>query len=66
MKGLTGYAVWALVVGGVLWGYQGVTGVNLLSQVLGAQLAMIVEIIVGVSGVWVGYQLLTGGMKVKN
>jgi len=55
--------VWVLVVGGLLWGYEGATGTNLLMSVLGAQVAMIVEIVVGVIALIVAYLKLTGGKK---
>ncbi len=47
----------------MLWGYEGATGTNLLMSVLGAQVAMIVEIVVGVIALVVAYLKLTGGKK---
>ena len=56
--------VWVLVVGGLLWGYEGFTGTNLLVSVLGMQVANIVELIVGVAAVVVAYlKLTTKGKK---
>ncbi len=56
---------WVLVLSAVLWGYAAVTGTNLLGAVLGAQLEMIVELVVGVVGVYVGYLLFTGKASLK-
>ena len=63
MKEYKPLMVWVLVVGGLLWGYEGATGTNLLMSVLGAQVAMIVEIVVGVIALIVAYLKLTGGKK---
>lgn len=60
MKSLFMVATWLLVVGGLLWGYMGVTHTDLLGNTVGAGLADIVEILVGLSAVWVGYVMLTG------
>lgn len=51
--------MWVLIVGGLLWGYEGVTGTNLLMDMLGAQVASIVEIIVGVAALILAYMKLT-------
>jgi len=51
--------VWILIVGGLLWGYEGVTGTNLLMSVLGISVANIVEIIVGVVALMLAYMKLT-------
>ncbi|HVZ58807.1 MAG TPA: DUF378 domain-containing protein [Patescibacteria group bacterium] len=60
MKSLYMVATWLLVVGGLLWGYEGLTHTDLLMSVLGMGLADIVEVLVGLSAVWVGYNMLTG------
>ncbi len=51
--------VWVLIVGGLLWGYEGVTGTNLLMSVLGASVASVVEIVVGVVALLLAYMKLT-------
>ena len=51
--------VWVLIVGGLLWGYEGVTGTNLLSSVLGSSVANVVEIVVGVVALLLAYIKLT-------
>ena len=51
--------VWVLIVGGLLWGYEGVTGTNLLMSVLGAYVASVVEIVVGVVALLLAYMKLT-------
>ena len=51
--------IWVLIVGGLLWGYEGLMGTNLLVSVLGASVASIVEIIVGVVALVVAYLKLT-------
>jgi uncharacterized membrane protein YuzA (DUF378 family) len=53
------YLVWVLIVGGLLWGYEGLMGTNLLVAVLGMQVASIVEIIVGAVAVVMAYLKLT-------
>lgn len=53
------YLVWVLIVGGLLWGYEGLIGTNLLVAILGASIASIVEIIVGVAALIVAYLKLT-------
>lgn len=50
--------VWVVIVGGLLWGYEGVTGTNLLISVLGASIASIVEIVVGVAALALAYMKL--------
>jgi len=57
------YLVWILIVGGLLWGYEGLLGTNLLVTVLGASVASIVEIIVGVAAVLLAYLKLTAKGK---
>ncbi len=59
MKEYKPVLVWVLIVGGLLWGYEGLMGTNLLMSVLGTQVASIVEIIVGVAAVVVAYLKLT-------
>ena len=51
--------VWVLIVGGLLWGYEGVTGTNLLMSVLGISIANIVEIVIGVAALALAYMKLT-------
>ncbi len=51
--------VWVLIVGGLLWGYEGVTGTNLLMSVLGTSITNIVEIVVGVVALLLAYMKLT-------
>lgn len=58
MKEYKPVMVWVLVVGGLLWGYEGVTGTNLLVSVLGSA-ASVVEVIVGVVALLVAYLKLT-------
>ncbi len=57
--------VWVLILGGLLWGYEGATGTNLLMTYLGAQVAMIVEVVVGLVALVVAYLKLTGKSKGK-
>ena len=59
MKEYKPVLVWILILGGLLWGYEGVTGTNLLMMVLGASVAGIVEIIVGVVALLMAYLKLT-------
>ena len=63
MKEYKPYLVWILIVGGLLWGYEGLLGTNLLVTVLGASVASIVEIIVGVAAVLLAYLKLTAKGK---
>lgn len=65
MREMKPYLVWLLVVGGLLWGYEGLTGMNLLVSVLGLQLANILEIIVGIAALVVAYLKLTTKTKKK-
>jgi len=64
MKSLFTVASWLLVIGGLLWGYAGLTNTDLLASTLGTGMASLVEIVVGLSAVYVGYSMLTG-KKVK-
>lgn len=66
MKNLGSYMVWALVLGGLLWGYEGLTGTDLLEQVLGSQLEMVVDVVLGLAGVVVAYMLAVGKLTVKS
>lgn len=63
MKEYKPVLVWVLIVGGLLWGYQGVTGTNLLTSVLGVSVASIVEIVVGIAALLLAYMKLTTGKK---
>ncbi|MBI3342093.1 DUF378 domain-containing protein [Candidatus Curtissbacteria bacterium] len=60
MKAYHNYLVWLLVVGGLLLGYQGLTNSNLVEKLLGGQLEMVVNVIVGAAAVLVGYGMLSG------
>ena len=60
MKSLHMIAMWLLVIGGLLWGYTGLTQTDLLASVFGMGLAGIIEILVGLSAVLVGWVMLTG------
>ncbi|HVZ66765.1 MAG TPA: hypothetical protein VG917_00715 [Patescibacteria group bacterium] len=57
------YLIWVLIVGGLLWGYDGLTGNNLLVTSLGLSLANVIEIVVGIVAVIVAYLKLTGKKK---
>jgi len=59
MKQYKPVLIWLLIIGGLLWGYEGVTGTNLLMSVLGASVASIVEIIVGIAALVLAYIKLT-------
>ena len=59
MKEYKPILIWILIVGGLLWGYEGVTGTNLLASVAGMQIASIVEIIVGIVALLLAYIKLT-------
>ncbi|HVZ11528.1 MAG TPA: DUF378 domain-containing protein [Patescibacteria group bacterium] len=50
--------VWILIIGGLLWGYMGVTQTNLLDS-FGMGVANIIEIIVGVVALLLAYMKLT-------
>lgn len=64
MKEYKPVLIWILIVGGLLWGYEGVTGTNLLVSVVGMSIANIVEIIVGIVALLLAYIKLT--MKGKS
>jgi uncharacterized membrane protein YuzA (DUF378 family) len=59
MKQYKPVLIWLLIIGGLLWGYEGVTGTNLLMSVLGSSVASIVEIIVGIAALVLAYIKLT-------
>lgn len=63
MKEYKPIIVWVLIVGGLLWGYEGVTGTNLLADILGVSVASIVEIVVGVAALLLAYMKLTAKKK---
>ncbi len=57
--------VWVLVLGGLLWGYEGFTGVELQESILGSSISNYVEMLVGVAAVLVAYLKLTTKGKKK-
>ncbi len=59
MKEYKPVLIWILIVGGLLWGYEGVTQTNLLASFVGMQAASIVEIIVGIVALLLAYIKLT-------
>ena len=59
MKEYKPVLIWILIVGGLLWGYEGITGTNLLASVLGTSFANIIEIIVGIVALVLAYIKLT-------
>jgi len=65
MKNLGTYLVWVLVASGLLWGYEGLTDQDLLEQVFGLQVENIIDMVIGVCGLLVGYKLLAGKLTVK-
>lgn len=66
MKDFGSHLVWVLVVGGVLWGYKGLTGVDFVELWFGLEVGKIINVLVGVAGLMVGYMLLTKSLMVKN
>lgn len=60
MKELGKYAVWLLVLGGLLWGYEGLTGSELQEMLVGGTISDFVEILVGIAAVYVAYEMLAG------
>lgn len=59
MKEYKPYMIWVLIVGGLLWGYEGLMGVELQEALLGMSVSNILEIIVGVVALLVAYMKLT-------
>lgn len=57
------YLVWILIVGGLLWGYEGLFGTNLLGIVFSQQIAGVIEIIVGLAALALAYLKITSGKK---
>lgn len=60
MKKYESYLIWLLVIGGLLLGYQGITGEDILENLLGSQIKMLGNVIIGVAAVLIGYSQLTG------
>lgn len=59
------YLVWVLIIGGLLWGYEGFTGEELQESILGVEISNYAEIIVGVAAALVAYLKLTTKAKAK-
>lgn len=59
------FFIWVLIAGGLLWLYQGITGMNLQQIVLGQSLANVIEIIVGIDALVVIYMQLTMPKKAR-
>ncbi len=59
MKQYKPVLVWILIIAGLLWGYEGVTGTNLLVSIFGTQVASIAMIIVGLVALVLAYLKLT-------
>ena len=55
--------MWIVLVGGLLWGYEGLTGIELHENVLGASLAMVFEVAVGLAAVLLIYWQLSKTQK---
>lgn len=51
-----------VLVGGILWGFYGLFGVNLLTAIFGP-LARVVDIIVGVAAGWFCYRIYVEKFK---
>ena len=60
MKAYEKYLIWILVVGGLLVGYEGLTGTDLLEQLLGGQVVMAADVLIGAAAVLVGANQLSG------
>lgn len=60
MKKYERYLVWLLVISGLLRGYEGLANVNLFEQLLGSQLGMVGDVIIGIAAILVGYSMLAG------
>lgn len=65
MKTVETVAEWLVVVGGVSIGLDALAGFNLLGTIFGSgsELARVINILIGVSGIWVGYKMLGGKKK---
>lgn len=60
MKAYEKYLIWLLVLGGLLGGYEALTGTNLLAQLLGDQITMVASVLIGAAAVLVGVNQLSG------
>ena len=63
MKSLIMPAKWVLVLGGLLWAYEGLTGSDLIETIFGTMEPIVDIVIFGGAAVILGYHLLT--MKSK-
>lgn len=52
-------AKWILVLSGLLWAYEGLTGVDLVESVFGSLEALIDIVVFGGAALLLGYRLLT-------
>lgn len=59
MKEYKPVLIWILIFGGLLWGYEGLTGTNLLSSILGTSFANIIGIVIGIAALALAYLKLT-------
>lgn len=58
MKDIIKISGWLLILGGLLWGYEGFTGNELQEALLGKGLADLVEMLVGLAAVVMAYSML--------
>ncbi len=63
MKEVTNISRWLVVIGALLWGYEGITQSDLLGMVLGGSLENLVNIVIGAAGLVVGYDMVSGKKK---
>lgn len=61
MKGnsLVIYSKWVLILSGALWAYQGLTGTDLLMQILGGLTSTVEIVLFGGAAVYLAYKMLT-------
>ncbi len=59
------FVLWIVIAGGLLWGYNGITDMELQTIVLGDSLGNVVEIIVGIAAVIMIYLQLTTPKKAR-
>jgi uncharacterized membrane protein YuzA (DUF378 family) len=60
MKTLGKVAAWLLVIGGLAWGIEGLTEINIFDKLLGSVhiLETLVDVLIGIAALYMAYVLL--------
>lgn len=61
MKAVKMVSIWLLIIGGLAWGFEGLTDKDVFEMIAGkyGMLENVIDVLIGLSALFVGYKVIT-------